>query len=446
MPPPKTKAAAVDARTGAAAPKLEAATVKTEDAPVKLTKAQQKAAKFKKKDAASKKQHQDKKIKGAKHIPDGGDLPVLDDDDVKEEEEKEDEQQQRGEKLAVFGKPSRRKGRDKLKEEVEEEAKMAKKQLAAAAAGGESKKRKRGSAAEQVAAAAVQQLGTASGSTWKEEQGADAGEGAEGEDKGADGAAAPKKKKRRKSKKAGGDGTDRSRLIVFVGNMSFEVTSKQLAKHFGDTCGETPSVRMLTRKVDEASKKEASQLSASKLKSIAKGKASLPKSMTDDDPVPMGKDGKPLSKGCAFLEFTTVAALQKALRFHHTQLGGRQINVELTAGGGGTNTGRMEKIKAKNVALDVERAKLHEKYVAPGVAAQKSAVAASTAAAASSEAKAEVNAKGEGAAQWGPRGGRSSSGDGGDGGGTEAGSKAKGKKGKAAKWTPSGANATRLTV
>lgn len=122
------------------------------------------------------------------------------------------------------------------------------------------------------------------------------------------------------------------------GNMSFDVTADMLAKHFAETCGETPKVRLLTKRGDP---RALEGLSKSKQKSIAKGKARDPSA--------------PVSKGCAFAEFAAPTALQKALRFHHSQFHGRQINVELTAGGGGTGQQRQEKIKAKNAELEKER-------------------------------------------------------------------------------------------
>lgn len=61
------------------------------------------------------------------------------------------------------------------------------------------------------------------------------------------------------------------------------------------------------------------------------------------------------SKGCAFLEFTHRNALQQALKKHQTELDGRKINVELTAGGGGKNEARLQKVKAKNRSLMDQR-------------------------------------------------------------------------------------------
>ena len=144
------------------------------------------------------------------------------------------------------------------------------------------------------------------------------------------------------------------KYIVFVGNMSYDVTADDLAKHMSDTCGEMPKVRLLTKKGDPSA---LEKLSNSKKKSIAKGKAQDPSA--------------PVSKGCAFVEFSNAASLQKALRFHHTIFRGRQINVELTAGGGGKSERRKEKIKAKNADLDKERRKIFEKYVKPEAEAHK---------------------------------------------------------------------------
>ncbi|WFD26153.1 hypothetical protein MNAN1_001129 [Malassezia nana] len=144
------------------------------------------------------------------------------------------------------------------------------------------------------------------------------------------------------------------KYIVFVGNMSFDVTADMLAKHLGETCGEIPKVRLLTKKADP---KALEGLSTSKKKSIARGKAKDPSA--------------PVSKGCAFVEFSNGGSLQKALRFHHTMFHGRQINVELTAGGGGKSQHRKEKIKAKNDSLEKERRKIHEKYVKPAAEEHK---------------------------------------------------------------------------
>ncbi|KAH9964225.1 hypothetical protein BC827DRAFT_1266018 [Russula dissimulans] len=61
------------------------------------------------------------------------------------------------------------------------------------------------------------------------------------------------------------------------------------------------------------------------------------------------------SKGCAFLEFSTRPALQAALRLHQSELEGRRINVELTAGGGGKGDARLAKVKERNKLLTTQR-------------------------------------------------------------------------------------------
>ena len=61
------------------------------------------------------------------------------------------------------------------------------------------------------------------------------------------------------------------------------------------------------------------------------------------------------SKGCAFLEFTHSNALLQGLKLHHSNLDGRQINVELTAGGGGKSAARINKLKQRNAQLGQQR-------------------------------------------------------------------------------------------
>jgi len=67
------------------------------------------------------------------------------------------------------------------------------------------------------------------------------------------------------------------------------------------------------------------------------------------------------SKGCAFLEFSTRPALQAALRLHQSELDGRRINVELTAGGGGKGDTRLTKLKARNKELAAQRTRRSHK-------------------------------------------------------------------------------------
>jgi len=96
--------------------------------------------------------------------------------------------------------------------------------------------------------------------------------------------------------------------------------------------------------------------------------AAVPLTLTNVDPPPtvrlltpkVARPGatviaKSKSKGCAFLEFSTRHALQVALRLHQSELDGRRINVELTAGGGGKSDARLAKVKARNKHLAVQR-------------------------------------------------------------------------------------------
>ncbi|KAF9110076.1 hypothetical protein BGX27_006828 [Mortierella sp. AM989] len=124
------------------------------------------------------------------------------------------------------------------------------------------------------------------------------------------------------------------KFIVFVGNLPFNITKEQLEKHF-EACGKISSVRVQTDKVTK------------------KG------------------------KGFAFMEFSDVESMQKALFFNKTLLEKRPINVELTAGGGGNKSAtRKQKIAEKNEALNEERRKLHEKHIAPAKEAKSSYAAA----------------------------------------------------------------------
>ncbi|GAA5799657.1 hypothetical protein EDC94DRAFT_598140 [Helicostylum pulchrum] len=124
------------------------------------------------------------------------------------------------------------------------------------------------------------------------------------------------KKKNRRSKKS--SNMDGSRYIVFVGNLPYATTVEELEKHF-EHVEDIKSTRLLTDKAT----------------------------------------GKP--KGFAFMEFEHSKDLNKALAFHHTFFKKRQINVELTAGGGGNKSEtRKEKLKVKNERLTEERAKKHE--------------------------------------------------------------------------------------
>ncbi|ORY78871.1 hypothetical protein BCR35DRAFT_304887 [Leucosporidium creatinivorum] len=139
---------------------------------------------------------------------------------------------------------------------------------------------------------------------------------------------APKKKKRQRGGmnkpkvSPGEDAEGKPKLVLFIGNLPFKVTLEQIQTHF-TPCGETPVVRLLTPKQSHHSPNPSNQ-----------------------------------SKGCAFIQFTQPLALQAALRLHESDLGGRKINVELTAGGGGNSEQRKAKIAAKRKSMGEEREKV----------------------------------------------------------------------------------------
>ncbi|KAK3065698.1 hypothetical protein LTR53_018128, partial [Teratosphaeriaceae sp. CCFEE 6253] len=135
--------------------------------------------------------------------------------------------------------------------------------------------------------------------------------------------------------------TSRSRFILFIGNLPFSTTDAALQAHFKRLMPFT-----LRHRTDPATKK---------------------------------------SKGFAFLEFENYDRMETCLKkYHHTlfdpedyraevgkfggeqaakrkrntgKKGGRLINVELTAGGGGKSEARAEKIREKNGNLEEERAR-----------------------------------------------------------------------------------------
>ncbi|KAI0294978.1 hypothetical protein BC826DRAFT_299363 [Russula brevipes] len=134
----------------------------------------------------------------------------------------------------------------------------------------------------------------------------------------------------------GGDGEHESetknkeskaqRYILFLGNLKYTTTHEAIQNHFS-LCDPPPTVRLLTPKVTRAGA------------TVAK------------------------SKGCAFLEFSARPALQVALRLHQSELDGRRINVELTAGGGGKGDARLAKVKARNKQLAAQRTRRTVKAV-----------------------------------------------------------------------------------
>ncbi|KAH8990170.1 hypothetical protein EDB86DRAFT_3080513 [Lactarius hatsudake] len=116
----------------------------------------------------------------------------------------------------------------------------------------------------------------------------------------------------------------KQRFILFVGNLKYTTTREAIQSHFS-VCDPPPTVRLLTPKVTRTGA------------TVAK------------------------SKGCAFLEFSTRPTLQAALRLHQSELDGRRINVELTAGGGGKGDARLAKLKARNKELAGQRTRRSHK-------------------------------------------------------------------------------------
>ncbi|KAK5164295.1 uncharacterized protein LTR77_009990 [Saxophila tyrrhenica] len=159
----------------------------------------------------------------------------------------------------------------------------------------------------------------------------------------------PKQKKRKKQTTTDGenggastnddDSKSKHRFVCFIGNLPYDTTDASLQAHFKKLSPFT-----LRHRTDPNSKR---------------------------------------SKGFAFLEFENYDRMKTCLKLYHHSMfdpataqqadgeievaeeepkakkgktkGARRINVELTAGGGGSKDVRKEKIKAKNVRLDEQR-------------------------------------------------------------------------------------------
>jgi nucleolar protein 6 len=65
----------------------------------------------------------------------------------------------------------------------------------------------------------------------------------------------------------------------------------------------------------------------------------------------LSQKGSKKSKGCGFLELKNAKMLNNALRLDNSKVNGRCIKVEMSCGGGGRSTKRMDKIKEKNKKL-----------------------------------------------------------------------------------------------
>ncbi|KAB8356539.1 hypothetical protein FH972_024122 [Carpinus fangiana] len=114
----------------------------------------------------------------------------------------------------------------------------------------------------------------------------------------------------------------KNRFIVFIGNLPYTTTDEALATHFASV--KPAAIRHITK------------------------------------PGSSNTNGFPESKGYAFVEFEDYDRLKTCLKsFHRSEFtcGGkmRQMNVELTAGGGGKGEARKEKTRAKNEKLGEER-------------------------------------------------------------------------------------------
>lgn len=118
-----------------------------------------------------------------------------------------------------------------------------------------------------------------------------------------------KKRKTRRGRKGKGRQDHHNRFIIFVGSLPRDITSEELQAHF-----KSSSPNHIRLRAD---------------------------------------------KGIAFLEFEADAGIQRrmdiALLQHKTTLKGKQINVELTVGGGGNSQERLQKLQTKNEKLSQER-------------------------------------------------------------------------------------------
>ncbi|XP_053991039.1 uncharacterized protein LOC128883075 isoform X2 [Hylaeus volcanicus] len=109
------------------------------------------------------------------------------------------------------------------------------------------------------------------------------------------------------------------RYILFVGNLPYGITKKQLATFFKGL--DVISLRLLDSKIDK----------------------------------------KP--HGCAFVELKTSKDFTAGLKYHRQMLDGRCIRVERTVGGGGKGKSRQQKLKQVNRKLRKSRKNTWEKVL-----------------------------------------------------------------------------------
>lgn len=105
----------------------------------------------------------------------------------------------------------------------------------------------------------------------------------------------------------------RRRYILFLGNLPVSASREDVVSHFKKKGVPTSELRLLTHK----------------------------------------DSGK--SRGCGFMELDSNAAMYNALKFHRSKFQGKNINVEVTCGGGGKGETRRKKIQDKNRKLRLKK-------------------------------------------------------------------------------------------
>jgi nucleolar protein 6 len=156
--------------------------------------------------------------------------------------------------------------------------------------------------------------------------------------------AKPKKRKKQKHTshgdgEAGETSKGKTRFVCFIGNLPYTTTDESLKTHFKKLAPFT-----LRHRTDPKTKKSKG-FAFLEFENYDRMKTCLKlyhHSMFD----PTSLDAAEVEEG----ENTGKAEVKK-----HKSKAARRINVELTAGGGGKNEDRKEKIKAKNVRLDEQR-------------------------------------------------------------------------------------------
>lgn len=145
-----------------------------------------------------------------------------------------------------------------------------------------------------------------------------------------------------------------------------EIAAKEKAEEEAKALAEAPRKKRKTRRGKKGKGNKDSDNSGPRFILFV---GNLPYKMTESDIEAHFKNCKPTSirlrgdKGCAFVEYKnedpkeSKRLMDIALRLHKSTLGGRKINVELTAGGGGNSKDRVEKIRTKNEKLEQERLK-----------------------------------------------------------------------------------------